>query len=343
MLTTTNSRTDLHPSHLLIRNLQKDFPKLDTLASAGIEVKRFSSQCPQLDQIIDGGYPIGRFIDISGPEASGKTTLLLHAIAEMQQLGKIAALIDAEHKIDPHYAKALGVNLESLIFVQPRTGEEALEIAERLVQANIGLVGIDSIAALVPEKAFDQKLEDSTAGLHSELVHKGLNRIGRLLGGSNATTVIATNQLRFVLKVVYGTPEKSTGGVGVKYHSSLSLDLRRIQTNKLRHEEYGIRIKAKITKNITGFPFRKCEFDLNFGSGIDQAGCLLEMAKELGVLEQISKGRNPVKLQICESLENDSTPQDLPQKALLEDWRTYLTSNQIGQRWLNEQIRRVAA
>jgi recombination protein RecA len=242
-------------------------------------------------------------IEIYGPESSSKTTLALHALAEVQKAGGIAAFVDAEHALDPVYAKALGVDIDNLLISQPDTGEAALEIVDQLVRSSaIEIIVIDSVAALVPRAEIEGEMGDSHVGLQARLMSQALRKIAGNMGKSGCT-VIFINQLRQKIGVTYGSPETTTGGQALKFYASVRLDTRRIQTLKKGTEEFGIRVKVKVAKNKVAPPFRIAEFDVIFGKGISTIGCLVDLAEETGVLvrkgawysyggENISQGRD---------------------------------------------------
>ncbi len=233
-----------------------------------------------------GGYPKGRIIEIYGPESSGKTTLTLHAIAEAQKMGGKAAFIDAEHALDPIYAKNLGVNIDELLVSQPDTGEQALEICEVLARSGaLDIIVIDSVAALVPKAEIQGDMGDSHVGLHARLMSQALRKIAGAVNKSN-TCVIFINQLRMKIGVMFGNPETTTGGNALKFYASMRLDVRRIETIKKGEEMLGNRTRVKIVKNKVAPPFKKAEFDIMYGTGISLAGDLLDTAVEYGIVEK---------------------------------------------------------
>jgi recombination protein RecA len=233
-----------------------------------------------------GGLPRGRIVEIYGPESSGKTTLTLHAIANVQKQGGIAAFIDAEHALDPEYAQKLGVDIDQLLVSQPDTGEQALEIADMLIRSgSIDLIVIDSVAALVPKAEIEGEMGDSHVGLQARLMSQALRK---LTGGLNTTntTMIFINQLREKIGVFFGSPETTTGGKALKFYASVRLDIRRIETLKEGTEAVGNRTRVKVVKNKMAPPFKQAEFDILYGVGISREGSLIDMGVEHGFVRK---------------------------------------------------------
>ncbi|HSW10263.1 MAG TPA: recombinase RecA [Bacillota bacterium] len=233
-----------------------------------------------------GGVPRGRVVEIFGPEGSGKTTLALHILAEAQKRGGVAAFIDAEHALDPSYARRLGVDIDDLLIAQPDTGEQALEIAEALVRsAAVDVVVVDSVAALVPRAELEGEMGDAHVGLQARLMSQALRKLAGAISKSR-TTAIFLNQIREKVGVMFGNPEITPGGRALKFYASVRLDVRRVETLKQGNETVGARTRVKIVKNKLAPPFRQAEFDLIYGEGISREGGLVDVATELGILEK---------------------------------------------------------
>lgn len=233
-----------------------------------------------------GGLPRGRVVEVYGPEASGKTTVALHAVASVQKEGGNAAFIDAEHALDPVYAQALGVNTDELLVSQPDTGEQALEIADMLVRSGgVDLIVIDSVAALVPKAEIEGDMGDSHVGLQARLMSQALRKITGALSGTG-TTAIFINQLREKIGVFFGSPETTTGGKALKFYSSVRIDVRRIETLKEAGQPVGNRTRAKIVKNKMAPPFKQAEFDIIYGKGVSREGSIIDMGVECGIVRK---------------------------------------------------------
>ncbi|MBU0619917.1 MAG: recombinase RecA [Patescibacteria group bacterium] len=264
-----------------------------------VDVDAISTGCLSLDVALGiGGVPRGRIIEIFGLEASGKTTLAQHIVAETQKMGGIAAFVDAEHALDPEYATKIGVNTKEMFISQPDTGEQALEIVETLVRSNaIDVIVVDSVAALVPRKEIEGEMGDSHMGLQARLMSQALRKLTGIVAKSK-TVIIFINQIRYKIGVFFGNPETTTGGMALKFYSSVRIEVRRSAQIKQGEKIIGNRVKAKVVKNKTAAPFKTCEFDIMYNEGISIAGDLLDIGTSYGVIKKAgnSYSFNDIKL-----------------------------------------------
>ena len=340
--------------NLVLGQIERNFGKGSIMRlgdASRMRVETISTGALTLDLALGGGYPKGRVVEVYGPESSGKTTLTLHAIAEVQRNGGVAAFVDAEHALDPVYAASLGVDVENLLVSQPDTGEMALEIVDQLIRsAAVDLVVVDSVAALTPRSEIEGEMGDHVVGSQARLMSQAMRKITGNIGKSGCT-VIFLNQLRLKIGITYGNPETTTGGNALKFYSSVRLDIRRIQTLKRGTEEYGIRAKVKVAKNKVAPPFRIAEFDILFGKGISTTGCLLDLAEETNIVirrgawysyegENIGQGRDNTIIWLDQNPQIKETIENLVRQKLTEG--TEVSSNSMKQLKANQDKTTIA-
>jgi recombination protein RecA len=300
---------------LALSQIEKQFGKgsIMRLGEAhAVNVETIPTGSISLDLALGGGIPKGRIIEIYGPEASGKTTVCLHAVAEVQKAGGTAAYIDAEHALDPAYAKRLGVNTDNLLISQPDSGEQALEILETLVRSNaVDIVVVDSVAALVPQAEIEGDMGDAQMGLQARLMSQAMRKLTGVINRSK-TTVIFVNQLRMKIGVMFGNPETTTGGNALKFYASVRMDIRRISQIKQGDQVIGNHVRVKVVKNKVAPPFREAEFDIMYNQGISREGDVIDLAVTQGVVEKsgawytykgenIAQGREAAKNYLAEN------------------------------------------
>ena len=300
-----------------ISQIEKNFGKGSVMklgdSANAMHVETVSTGSVSLDIALgQGGLPKGRIIEVYGPESSGKTTLALHAVAEVQKAGGIAGFIDAEHALDPVYAKAIGVDIDNLYISQPDNGEQALEITETMVRSGaMDIIVVDSVAALVPKAEIDGDMGDSHVGLHARLMSQALRKLTGIVSKTGCV-IIFINQLREKVGVMFGNPETTTGGRALKFYASVRMDVRRVESIKNQGEVIGNRTRVKVVKNKIAPPFREAEFDIMFGEGISKEGDLLDVATNLDIIqksgawfaylgEKIGQGRENAKTYLKEN------------------------------------------
>lgn len=317
-----------------IKDISKDFGKGAIMrlgdAVANMNIETVTTGILALDIALGmGGIPRGRIIEVYGPESSGKTTVALHMVAEAQKAGGIAAFIDAEHALDPAYAKKLGVDVENLLISQPDNGEQALDIVEALIRSGaIDIIIIDSVAALVPKAEIDGEMGDSVVGMQARLMSKAMRKLTGHISKSR-TTAIFINQIREKVGVMFGSPETTTGGRALKFYASVRLDVRKIDTIKQGNEAVGNRTRIKVVKNKIAPPFKQAEFDIMYGQGYSKAGSIIDLGVELGIVDKsgawysygqtrIGQGKENVKQFLIENQEIFGEIEEKVRRASLE-------------------------
>lgn len=315
-LANTDQKDKMKALESVLNNIEKQFGKGSIMRlgeAAKINIESIPTGSLELDIALGiGGIPKGRIIEIYGPESSGKTTVSLHVIAEAQKAGGVAAFIDAEHALDPVYAKSIGVDTDNLILSQPDTGEQALEIVDALVRSGaVDIIVVDSVAALVPKAEITGEMGDSHMGLQARLMSQALRKLTGIINKSN-TSVIFINQLRMKIGVMFGNPETTTGGNALKFYASVRMDVRKIDSIKQDNEVVGSRTRVKIVKNKVAPPFKQAEFDIMYGTGISREGSVLDAAVNTNIVnksgawfsyngEKLGQGRENVKKQFMDN------------------------------------------
>lgn len=318
---------------LAIEKIEKDFGKGSIMKlgdKTAVNVEAIPTGSLDLDIALGiGGIPRGRIIEIYGPESSGKTTLAQHIVAECQKKGGIAAFVDAEHALDPEYARNLGVQVDDLLISQPDTGEQALDITEELVRSGaVDIIVVDSVAALVPKAEIEGSMEDQQMGLQARLMSKALRKLTGVIGKTN-TTVIFINQLRNKIGVMYGNPETTTGGNALKYYASVRMEIKRVESLKGEDGDVGNHVRVRVLKNKVAPPFRTAEFDIIFGKGICKIGNILDVAVKLDIVkkagawfsfndEKLGQGREKAKEFLSEHPDVLETVEKLVREKLAE-------------------------
>ena len=318
---------------LAIEKIEKDFGKGSIMKlgdKTAVNVEAIPTGSLDLDIALGiGGIPRGRIIEIYGPESSGKTTLAQHIVAECQKKGGIAAFVDAEHALDPEYARNLGVQVDDLLISQPDTGEQALDITEELVRSGaVDIIVVDSVAALVPKAEIEGSMEDQQMGLQARLMSKALRKLTGVIGKTN-TTVIFINQLRNKIGVMYGNPETTTGGNALKYYASVRMEIKRVESLKGEDGDVGNHVRVRVLKNKVAPPFRTAEFDIIFGKGICKIGNILDVAVKLDIVkkagawfsfndEKLGQGREKAKEFLAQNQDILETVEKLVREKLSE-------------------------